>query len=111
MFAFLIYLYWERLYSSHVWLLICEPGNITAEHREKAVMLAQNAPLLRRKLKNKTFRQAALLRGVNIEELKPRSLASFKTSVFEFVIIVSIYIYIMCTYAMPASLQMCMALA
>lgn len=54
-------------------------GNVTSEHREKAIMLAQNAPLLRRKLKNKTFRQACLLRGVDIDALKPRSLASFKT--------------------------------
>lgn len=54
-------------------------GNVTAENREKAVMLAQNAPLLRRKLKNKTFLQACMLRGVNVQDLKPRSLASFKT--------------------------------
>jgi len=54
-------------------------GNVTSEHREKAVMLAQNAPLLRRKLKTKTFRQACLLRGVDMGCLKPRSLASFKT--------------------------------
>jgi len=54
-------------------------GNVTAEHREKAVMLAQNAPLLRRKLKTKTFKQACLLRGVDIRCLRPRSIASFKT--------------------------------
>ena len=68
------------LLLSHVWLPKHSIGNVTAEHREKAIMLAQNAPLLRRKLKNKIFRQACFLRGVDINALKPRSLASFKTS-------------------------------
>ena len=61
-------------------------GNVTAEHREKAVMLAQNAPLLRRKLKTKTFKQACLLRGVDIKCLRPRSISSFKTSTLCFCI-------------------------
>lgn len=54
-------------------------GDVTQENREKAVMLAQNAPLLRRKLRNKTFLEACRLRGVDPADLAPRGIASFKT--------------------------------
>ena len=53
-------------------------GDLTEEDHDKAVQLSQNPRGLQRKLKDKVFIDACYMRGIEPDELIPKSLDDFR---------------------------------